>query len=80
MVKKKVVNIDEYVTAGRAAEMLTERLGRPISNDYICQLATRKKKPGVECVIVGTRRLYKKAHIENVQITKHQQPKGGDAA
>lgn len=80
--RKKITNLDDYVTAGEGARLVSERLGRPIRRDYMFRLATRTKKPAIDCIQVGNRRLYKRAHLEMVQIKEHthKNDKGNDAA
>jgi uncharacterized protein YjbI with pentapeptide repeats len=56
-----------YCTAGKAARTLSEKLGRPISVNYIHKLAYRKKHP-VRIQYMGDRLLYHLDDIENATI------------
>jgi hypothetical protein len=58
-----------YCTAGEAARTLSEKLGRPISVNYIRKLAHRKKHP-VRVQSMGDRQLYHLDDIENAAIRK----------
>ncbi len=67
MPKKKALLLDDYITAGDAAKLLSERLGRPITNRYIHKLATRAKNP-VRSQQIGNRWVYHRGDIEQVTI------------
>jgi len=42
---KKIIPLDSYISAHDAAELLSDKLGRPVSSEYIRKLARRKKNP-----------------------------------
>ena len=42
---KKITPLDSYISAHDAAELLSEKLGRPVSSEYIRKLAKRVKNP-----------------------------------
>jgi hypothetical protein len=42
---KKIIPLDSYISASDAAELLSTKLGRPVSSEYIRKLARRKKNP-----------------------------------
>jgi hypothetical protein len=42
---KKITPLESYVSAHDASELLSAKLGRPVSSEYIRKLARRKKNP-----------------------------------
>lgn len=65
--KEKPPSLVDYITAGQASAFLTEKLKRPISNQYVHKLSTRAKNK-VRSVQVGNRWVYHRGDIENVEI------------
>ena len=65
--REKPPLLSDYCTAGESAWILSERLGRPISNKYVHVLSTRKKDP-IRAIQVGNRWLYHRGDIEQVSI------------
>lgn len=66
---KRIEKLDDYISAGDAAKMLSERLGRPISNRYLSSMAQRKKNP-VRTKPMGNRFVYNRADIEQATVTQ----------
>jgi hypothetical protein len=42
---KKIDRFEDWITANDAAQLLSEKLARPINPEYIRKLAKRKKNP-----------------------------------
>lgn len=42
---KKIIPLSDYIGASDAADLLSKKLGRPVSSEYIRKLAKRKKNP-----------------------------------
>ena len=64
---KRIDRLDDYITAGEAAQIISARLGRPIPNKYIIRLATRAKNP-IRSKPAGNRFLYHRGDLESVDI------------
>jgi hypothetical protein len=62
--KKMVIKIDgeEYVTAGEAARILSERAGRPVSARVVTQYGTNGTLPSVK--LDGRHRVYLRSAVE----------------
>jgi hypothetical protein len=59
---KKITRLEDWITADKAAMLLSQKLGRPISPEYLRKLARRKKQP-VRTQPMGNRLLYHKEDI-----------------
>jgi hypothetical protein len=59
---KKIVALEDYITAHDAAQLLSLKHGRPISAKYVRLLAKRKKQP-VRAQQKGDRILYHREDI-----------------
>jgi hypothetical protein len=59
---KKITPFNAYVGASEAADLLSKKLGRPVSSEYIRKLAKRKKNP-VRTEAVSNRLLYHRDDI-----------------
>jgi predicted CopG family antitoxin len=70
---KKIIPLDSYISAHDAAELLSEKLGRPVSSEYIRKLARRKKQP-VRTQVRSNRLLYNREDLETVTIKKKSTP------
>lgn len=70
MMKKKQ-DINDYCTAGSAAQILTEKLGRPIRPDYISKMS-RGKKRAIRVVREGDRILYHRDDIAGCDVKQRQ--------
>ena len=66
---RKIVALHDYLSAHDAAQLLSDKLGRPVSAKYIRSLTKRKKNP-VRAEIVNNRFLYSKSDIEAITIRK----------
>lgn len=66
---KKIENINDYIPAGDAAKILTEKLGRPIRVDYLNKM-TRRKRDTIRFVHQGDRILYHRSDIANCTIAQ----------
>ena len=66
---KKIIPFDLYVGASEAADLLSKKLGRPVSSEYIRKLAKRKKNP-VKTKVTSNRLAYSKDDLEKVTIKK----------
>jgi hypothetical protein len=67
MPKKKPLLLDDFIAAGDAAKLLSERLGRPITNRYIHKLSIRAKNP-IRSQQIGNRWVYHRGDIESTTI------------
>ena len=59
---KKVNRFDDWITAEKAASLLSKKSGRPIASRYIRQLARRKRGP-VRTQSLGYHQLYHRDDI-----------------
>jgi hypothetical protein len=59
---KKIEPFSNWITADKASQFLTEKLGFPIESRYIRKLAKRKKKP-VRTQSLGYHQLYHRDDI-----------------
>ncbi|TMC20796.1 MAG: hypothetical protein E6J34_11495 [Chloroflexi bacterium] len=59
---KKKEDIHDYCTAGEAAQLLSEKLGRVIRPDYIGKMAVSRKRT-IRRVKLGTRWAYHREDI-----------------
>lgn len=59
---KKIIALNEYISAHDAAQLLSAKHGRPISGKYIRSLSKRKKNP-VRTQQMSNRLLYHKEDI-----------------
>jgi hypothetical protein len=66
---KKITPLDTYISAHDAALLLSAKLGRPVSSEYIRKLARRKKNP-VRTEQRSNRLLYNREDLEQVVIKK----------
>jgi hypothetical protein len=64
---KKIIALNEYVSAHDAAQLLSAKHGRPISGKYIRSLSKRKKNP-VRTQPMGNRLLYHRDDLEKVTV------------
>src|SRR5579884_4117736 len=71
---KKIIALNEYISAHDAAQLLSAKHGRPISPKYIRSLSKRKKNP-VRTQEMSNRLLYNRADIEMVSIKQKQKEK-----
>ena len=65
--KEKPPLLSDYITAGEASQILSERLEREITNRYIHKLSTRKKHP-IRAIPSGNRWLYHRGDLQTVDI------------
>jgi hypothetical protein len=68
-VVRKKEDINDYVTAHDAAQILSLKHGRPIRPDYISKMAKSKKR-SIRRARTGDRWLYHRDDIEAVTITQ----------
>jgi hypothetical protein len=67
---KRIIPLDDFISASEAARILSEKLGRRIRPDYIHQLkGVRSVKKNDRC------KLYHKEDIEAVTIRKRERRK-----
>ncbi|GCE18966.1 hypothetical protein [Dictyobacter kobayashii] len=66
---KKKEDIHDYCTAGDAAQVLSEKLGRPILPNYICKMAKSRKRV-IRTVRIGRNLLYHRFDIADSLIKK----------
>ena len=59
---KKIIALDDYVSAHDAAQILSKKHGRPVSSRYIRSLSKRAKNP-VSALQISNRLLYLKEDI-----------------
>lgn len=59
---KKIEPFSNWITAEKAATLLSEKLGFPIESRYIRKLAKRKKKP-VRTQSLGYHQLYHRGDV-----------------
>jgi hypothetical protein len=59
---KKINRLEDWVTADIAAQLLSDKIGRPVPSRYIRQLAKRKRQP-VRTQSLGYHQLYFKDDI-----------------
>jgi hypothetical protein len=59
---KKIIPFNAYIGASEASDLLSKKLGRPVSSEYIRKLAKRKKQP-VRTKTVSNRLLYNRDDI-----------------
>jgi len=70
---KKIIPLENYVSASDASQLLSLKLGRPVSSEYIRKLARRKKQP-VRTQVRSNRLLYNREDLEQVTIKKKSTP------
>jgi hypothetical protein len=68
---KKIIPLNEYISAHDAADILSAKHGRPISGKYIRSLSKRAKNP-VRTEQMGNRLLYNKADILACEIRERR--------
>jgi hypothetical protein len=66
---KKKDDIKDYCSAGEAAQILTDKLGRSIRPDYISKMAKSKKR-AIRSVLMNDRILYHREDIAKSKITQ----------
>jgi len=66
---KKIIPLESYVSASDASQLLSLKLGRPVSSEYIRKLARRKKQP-VRTEQRSNRLLYNREDLETVTIKR----------
>jgi hypothetical protein len=59
---KKINKYEDWITANDAAQLLSDKLARPVAPRYIRQLAKRKRKP-VRTQSLGYHQLYHRDDI-----------------
>ena len=64
---KKIVALSDYISASDAAQLLSEKHGRPISAKYMRLLSKSKKQP-IRTEWLNNRLMYNKEDIEAVII------------
>lgn len=69
---KKIIALTDYISAHDAALLLTQKMGRPISNKYVRKLAERKREP-VRTQPMGNRLLYHREDIEACTIRQKRE-------
>jgi hypothetical protein len=66
---KKKDDIKDFCTAGEAAQILSDKLGRRIRSEYISRMSKRKRHP-IRSVTMNDRMLYSREDIAASTITK----------
>jgi len=69
---KKIIPLENYVSASDASQLLSLKLGRPVSSEYIRKLARRKKQP-VRTQVRSNRLLYNRDDILASTVKQKQQ-------
>jgi hypothetical protein len=69
-VTRKIIPLSSYLSAKDAAAMLSKKLGRNISPEYLTKVATSKKQPIRTQSLGGYHKLYCKEDLERVTIKK----------
>jgi hypothetical protein len=59
---KKINRLEDWITADKAANLLSEKLGHPVAPRYIRQLAKSKRQP-VRTQSLGYHQLYNRSDI-----------------
>ncbi len=59
---RRVNRFEDWITANKAAELLSEKMGFPIASRYVRQLAKSKRQP-VRTQSLGYHQLYHKEDI-----------------
>jgi hypothetical protein len=68
-VVRKKEDINDYVTAHDAAQILSLKMGRRVRPDYISKMAKSKKR-SIRRVLMGDRWMYHRDDIEAATITQ----------
>jgi hypothetical protein len=61
---KKINRLEDWVNANDAAQLLSDKMGRPVLPRYIRQLAKRKRNP-VRTQSLGYHQLYSRDDVLN---------------
>lgn len=66
---KKITRFEDWITANDAALLLSDKLARPVSSEYIRKLANRKRNP-VRTQPSSNRLLYNRDDLEQVVVKR----------
>jgi hypothetical protein len=66
---KKKEDIADYCTAGEAAQILTDKLGRPIITNYIRKMS-KSRKHSIRTAQINSIILYHRVDVTNCTITQ----------
>jgi hypothetical protein len=66
---KKIIPLAGWISAHVAAQLLSDKMGRPIPSRYVVKLSRRKKNP-VRTQPSSNRLLYSREDLEKVTIKK----------
>jgi len=69
---KKIIRLEDYVTARHAAHLLSLKLGRPVRVDYVCKIKGVRSH-----TLDKTTKLYYRPDIEAAYIRQKQIAQGG---
>jgi hypothetical protein len=61
--EKKEDNINDYCTAHEAAEILSQKHGRPVRTDYISKMAKSKIKHSIRTMWFRDRQMYHRKDV-----------------
>jgi hypothetical protein len=64
---RRINKFEDWITANKAAQLLTEKLGFPIESRYIRELAKRKKNP-IRTQSLGYHQLYNRDDILSANV------------
>ncbi|OLD63274.1 MAG: hypothetical protein AUF65_02640 [Chloroflexi bacterium 13_1_20CM_50_12] len=64
---KKINKFEDWITANKAAQLLSDKMGYPVPSRYIRQLAKSKRHP-VRTKSLGYHKLYNREDLEKVII------------
>lgn len=66
---RKINRLEDWITADKAAHLLSEKMGFPIESRYIRQLAKRKRQP-VRTQSLGYHQLYNREDIQAATVKR----------
>jgi hypothetical protein len=67
---KKINRLEDWISASDAAQLLSKKMGRPISARYIRALSQSKRQP-VRTVVRSSRLLYSREDILDCEVKEH---------
>lgn len=66
---KKIDRLDDWITASKAAELLSEKMGFPIEPEYLAKIAASKRQP-IKTKSLGYHKLYNREDLERVVVRR----------
>lgn len=68
---KKIDRFEDWITANKAAELLSHKMGFPINPEYLTKLAKSKRQP-IKTRSLGCHKLYNRLDLERVVIRRRR--------